>query len=147
MELKITPFLWFNHADEAATFYHSIFNRNSARINPAPNAPAIPFELAGQPFVALGGNPGFPFTEAVSFLITCKDQPEVDYYWTNLSEGGQEQQCGWLKDKFGVSWQVVPSILPQFLQDPDRGKANNVLQAMISMKKIDIAKLLQAYNS
>jgi predicted 3-demethylubiquinone-9 3-methyltransferase (glyoxalase superfamily) len=148
MELKITPFLWFdNRADEAAAFYHSIFNTNSAVLKPSPNAPAVPFELAGQPFVALNGNPGFAFTEAVSFLITCKDQPEVDYYWTKLTEGGQEQQCGWLKDKFGVSWQVIPAVLPQYLQDKDRAKANNALQSMLTMKKIDVAKLQQAYSS
>ena len=148
MEIKITPFLWFdNRADEAAAFYHSIFNRNSVDLKPSPDAPAVPFDLAGQPFVAFNGNPGFAFTEAVSFLITCEDQQEVDYYWTKLTEGGLEQQCGWLKDKFGVSWQVIPTILPKYMLDKDRAKANSVLQAMLKMKKIDVAKLEQAYVS
>jgi predicted 3-demethylubiquinone-9 3-methyltransferase (glyoxalase superfamily) len=146
---KITPFLWFkNSAEQAASFYQSVFDqKNGKNTMRDPNAPANQFEIAGQTFVALNGNPGFEFNEAVSFMIDCETQDEVDYYWNKLSEGGKEQRCGWLKDKFGVSWQVVPSILPKYLKDENRKKANNVMQAMLGMVKLDIEKLENAYNS
>jgi len=144
---KITPFLWFkNSAKEAASFYQSVFNQKNGSTKD-PNALANQFEIAGQTFVTLDGNPGFEFNESISLMISCENQDEVDYYWNKLSEGGKEQRCGWLKDKFGVSWQVVPTILPKYLQDANRDKANNVVQAMLAMVKLDIGKLEKAYNS
>ena len=153
---KITPFLWFdNQAEEAMAFYTSIFKKSKAgpvtrygEAGPgsAGNVLTASFELEGLQFTALNGGPHFKFTEAISFSIDCETQTEVDYFWDKLSQGGQTQQCGWLKDKFGLSWQVVPSALPRLLNDADRDKANRVMQAMLTMEKIVIAKLEQAYN-
>ena len=153
---RITPFLWFdNQAEEAAKFYTSIF-RNSkitavARYpegspGPAGTVMTVGFELNGQPFTALNGGPIFKFTEAISFVVHCETQEEVDQYWEKLSEGGQENQCGWLKDKYGVSWQIVPDVLIELLQDKDAEKSKRVMQAMLQMKKIDIKTLRQAYE-
>jgi predicted 3-demethylubiquinone-9 3-methyltransferase (glyoxalase superfamily) len=151
---KITPFLWFdNQAEEAMNFYTSIFkNSKTGKVvrygdsGPGPKGSVMvaSFELDGVPFTALNGGPMFKFTEAVSFVIDCKDQEEVDHYWEKLSAGGKPGDCGWLKDKFGLSWQIVPSALPRLLSDPDAKKAGRVMQAMMQMKKIDIAKLEQA---
>ena len=153
---KITPFLWFDtQAEEAAHFYVSIFN-NSKIVNvsrygeagpgPKGSAMTVTFELDGQRFIALNGGPHFKFTEAVSFSVDCKTQEEVDKYWQKLSEGGQEVQCGWLKDKYGLSWQINPTILGEMLSDPDPQKSKRVMEAMLKMKKIDIAGLKRAYD-
>lgn len=153
---KISPFLWFdNQAEEAASFYVGIF-QNSKILNvarygeagpgPAGSAMTVQFELAGQNFIALNGRPRFKFNEAISFAIDCETQEEVYYYWSRLTAGGQESQCGWLKDKFGLSWQVVPRILGPYLADKDRQRAKRVMQAMLQMKKIDIPALQRAYN-
>jgi predicted 3-demethylubiquinone-9 3-methyltransferase (glyoxalase superfamily) len=153
---KINPFLWFdNQAEEAATFYVSLF-KNSKLLNvvrygdagpgPKGSAMTVTFELAGQKFIALNGGPVFKFNEAVSFLINCETQQEVDDLWEKLSAGGSESQCGWVKDKYGLSWQVVPIALGEMLQDKDPKKSQRVMQAMLQMRKIDIAKLKQAYN-
>lgn len=155
---KITPFLWFDsEAEEAAKFYASVFKNSKitsitrygdagakAAGRPKGMAMTVAFELGGQPFVALNGGPVFKFTEAVSFVVNCQTQEEVDYYWGNLTEGGQEVQCGWLKDKYGLSWQVVPTVLSELLQDKDAKKSERVMQAMLQMKKIDIKTLQQA---
>ena len=151
---KITPFLWFdNQAEEAMNFYTSIFkNAKAGNISrygeagpgPAGSVLATSFELEGLQFTALNGGPPFKFTEAISFHVACESRGEVDYYWSKLSEGGEIQQCGWLKDKYGVSWQIIPTALPKLLGDPDREKASSVMRAMLQMKKIDIAKLEQA---
>ncbi|MGB8192074.1 MAG: VOC family protein [Chitinophagaceae bacterium] len=151
---KITPFLWFdNNAEEAINLYTSVFKdakvTNMARYGkegPGPEGTVMTasFVLNGQEFIALNGGPHFKFTEAVSFVINCEDQEEVDHYWDRLSEGGSIQQCGWLKDKFGLSWQVVPTILSKLLSDKDRQKAGRVMQAMLRMKKIDIKTLQEA---
>ena len=153
---KITPCLWFdNNAEEAVNHYLSIF-RNS-KINkvlrcgdagPGPKGSVltIAFQLEGQDFIALNGGPIFKFNEAISLSVDCKSQLEVDDLWEKLSDGGQESQCGWLKDKFGLSWQVVPSALVEMLQDPDPEKSKRVMAAMMQMGKIDIAKLKQAYD-
>lgn len=154
---KITPFLWFDtQAEEAANFYVSIFKNSKivkvarygeAGPGPAGTAMTVVFQLDGQEFIGLNGGPHFKFTEAVSFSIDCESQEEVDWYWSKLTEsGGEESQCGWLKDKFGLSWQVNPKILGQMLSDPDPQKAKRVMEAMLKMKKIDIAALQQAYN-
>jgi predicted 3-demethylubiquinone-9 3-methyltransferase (glyoxalase superfamily) len=141
---KITPFLWFeNQAEEAAKFYGSIF-KNSKIISSNPMV--VTFELEGQKFMALNGGPQFKFTEAISLFVDCETQEEVDYYWEKLTQGGKESQCGWLKDKYGLSWQIVPGILGKLMGDKDPKKANNVLQAMLQMKKMDIAKLKEAYE-
>ena len=153
---KITPFLWFDtQAEEAAHFYVSIFN-NSKIVNvsrygeagpgPKGSAMTVTFELDGQRFIALNGGPHFKFTEAVSFSVDCKTQEEVDKYWQKLSEGGQEVQCGWLKDRYGLSWQINPTILGEMLSDPDPQKSKRVMEAMLKMKKIDIAGLKRAYD-
>jgi predicted 3-demethylubiquinone-9 3-methyltransferase (glyoxalase superfamily) len=144
---RITPFLWFdNNAEEAVNFYLSVF-KNSHRLNTVHNngnrpAPAsvltIAFELDGQTFTALNGGPLFKFTEAISFVIRCDSQAEVDEYWNKLSAGGSESQCGWLKDRFGLSWQIVPARLPDLIRKPA------ALQAMLKMKKLDIAELERA---
>ena len=157
---KITPFLWFNdQAEEAAGFYTSIFpdsrivtvtryGREAAEVSGRPEGTVmtVAFQLAGQEFVALNGGPEFRFTEAISFVIDCGSQDEVDHYWAKLSERGDEtaQQCGWLKDRYGVSWQVVPVILNELLADPDPEKSRRVMKAMLQMKKIDVEGLMRA---
>ena len=141
---KITPFLWFDgRAEEAAKFYTSIF-KNSKILSVSPMS-AI-FKLAGQKFFALNGGPQFKFTEAISFFVNCDTQKEIDYFWNKLSAGGEKSRCGWLKDKFGVSWQIVPPILGDYLNDEDSEKAQRVMQAMLKMDKLDIKKLKQAYS-
>jgi predicted 3-demethylubiquinone-9 3-methyltransferase (glyoxalase superfamily) len=157
---KITSFLWFDDkAEEAATFYTAIF-KNSKIVNiarygdagaevsgrPKGTVMTVAFQLEGQEFVALNGGPQFKFTEAISFVVNCQTQEEVDKYWEKLSDGGQEVQCGWLKDKYGLSWQIVPTILSEMLSDPDPKKAERVMKAMFQMKKIDIKGLKQAYE-
>jgi predicted 3-demethylubiquinone-9 3-methyltransferase (glyoxalase superfamily) len=159
---KITPCLWFDHqAEEAARFYTGVF-RNSKIVaisrygeagrevhgQPAGKVLTVAFELDGQPYTALNGGPQFKFGEAVSFQVPCKSQEEVDYYWDRLSAGGDPgaQQCGWLKDRFGLSWQVFPSALIDMLQDKDRAKADRVMEAMLRMKKIDLEALERAYR-
>lgn len=144
----ITPFLWFeNQAEEAMNFYTSVF-KDSKVINsmPGPDGKIMTatFELNGQRFMVLNAGPQFKFTEAISFFVSCETQEEVDYYWEKLSEGGEIQQCGWLKDKFGLSWQIIPNALGELLGDPDPAKAQRVMQAMLGMKKIDIKGLEQA---
>lgn len=154
---RITPFLWFDtQAEEAANFYVSIFkNSNIVKVTrygeagpgPAGSAMTVVFQLDGLEFIGLNGGPHFKFTEAVSFSVDCETQEEVDWYWNKLTEGGgEESQCGWLKDKFGLSWQVNPKILGQMLSDPDPQKAKRVMEAMLKMKKIDIAALQKAYD-
>ena len=153
---RITPFLWFdNNAEEAMQFYTSIFKNSkvgsvsrSGDAGPGPKGAVMTaaFELDGQEFIALNGGPQFKFTEATSFVINCTSQEEVDYYWQRLTAGGKESQCGWLKDKFGLSWQVVPTILSPLLQDKDREKAGRVLNAMLQMSKIDVAALQRAHR-
>jgi predicted 3-demethylubiquinone-9 3-methyltransferase (glyoxalase superfamily) len=153
---KITPFLWFdNQAEEAVLFYTSIF-KNSKVLSisrmevEAPGQPgpviSATFQLEGQEIMALNGGPHFKFTEAISLFVSCETQEEVDYYWDRLMEGGEAQMCGWLKDKYGLSWQIVPTILGQLLGDKDAEKAQRVMQAMLKMVKIDIAGLKQAYE-
>ena len=157
---KITPFLWFDDkAEEAVNLYVSIFKNSklgsitrydeaSAKVagRPAGSAMTVQFQLEGQDFTALNGGPHFKFTEAVSFVIHCQSQEEVDTFWEKLSEGGEEGQCGWLKDKYGLSWQVVPDTLIQMLKDKDPKKAKRVVEAMLQMKKIEIDTLKQAYE-
>lgn len=153
---KIVPFLWFdNQAEEATNLYVSIFKNSKvvsvtrygeAGPGPVGSVMTVEFELNGQRFVGLNGGPRFPFTEAVSFAVDCESQEEVDYFWEKLSEGGAESQCGWLKDKYGLSWQVVPAIAIEYLQDKDKSKSQRVMKAIFQMKKIDIAKLKQAYE-
>ena len=157
---KITPFLWFNQeAEEAVKFYTSIFkNSKIGRIlrydkqaakasgRPAGSVLTIEFELEGQKFVALNGGPQFKFNESVSFVVNCETQEEVDYFWEKLTaDGGEESQCGWLKDKFGLSWQVTPTVLIDMLHDKDSEKAERVMKAMLQMQRIDIEKLKVAY--
>ncbi len=153
---KITPYLWFdNQAEEAVNFYTSIF-KNSKVLNisrygeagpgPAGSVMTATFELDGQEFMALNGGPQYKFTEAISFLVNCKTQKEVDELWAKLSEGGEEGPCGWLKDKFGVSWQIIPTALGEMLNDPNPSKARRVMEAMFKMKKIEIPLLEQAYE-
>jgi predicted 3-demethylubiquinone-9 3-methyltransferase (glyoxalase superfamily) len=153
---SITPFLWFDtQAEEAAKFYVSVFKNSQitevvryrdAGPGPKGSVLTVRFELDGQEFVGLNGGPEYKFTEAVSFSVDCKTQEEVDDFWEKLSEGGEQGPCGWLKDKYGLSWQVVPSVLPQMLNDPDPEKADRVMRAMLQMKKIDIAGLQKAYD-
>jgi predicted 3-demethylubiquinone-9 3-methyltransferase (glyoxalase superfamily) len=153
---KITPFLWFdNQAEDAMNFYISVFKNSKvgeiarygeAGPGPAKSVMTATFELDGQHFIALNAGPHFKFTEAISFVIDCQDQEEVDYYWNKLTEGGQESQCGWLKDKFGLSWQVVPTMLSKLFNTPDKEKANRAMKAMMQMKKLDIASLQKAYD-
>jgi predicted 3-demethylubiquinone-9 3-methyltransferase (glyoxalase superfamily) len=148
---KITPFLWFDtQAEEAARFYASIFPDsrilNTARYGDAGPGPkgsvmTVEFQLDGQRMIALNGGPVFKFTEAISLVVDCKDQKEVDHYWSRLLQGGQESMCGWLKDRYGLSWQIVPAVLGRLLSDPDAKKAKRVMEAMLKMKKIDIAAL------
>jgi predicted 3-demethylubiquinone-9 3-methyltransferase (glyoxalase superfamily) len=151
---KITPFLWFDtEGEEAAKFYTSVFPNSkivevtrygSAGPRPDGTVMTVSFELDGQEFVALNGGPEFTFNEAVSFQVNCETQDEVDAFWSTLSEGGEEGPCGWLKDKFGLSWQIVPTVLPELLADPDREKSQRVMQAMLNMKKIEIDALERA---
>jgi predicted 3-demethylubiquinone-9 3-methyltransferase (glyoxalase superfamily) len=153
---KITPFLWFDgQAEDAANFYVSIFE--NAKIlsvsrygEEAPGTTGtvmtVSFELDGQKFVALNGGPEYTFTPAISFSIDCKTQQEVDHFWNRLSEGGETSQCGWLSDKFGVTWQVVPSVLPELLQSDDEAKAEAAMKAMLQMTKLDIGMLQEAYD-
>ena len=143
MSQKISPFLWFdNNLEEAVTFYVSLFpDAKITMINPM----TASFEMGGVAFMALNGGPMFKFTEAISLFVTCKDQAEVDRYWDAfLANGGKESQCGWLKDKFGLSWQIIPDALGRYMSDPDRKKADRVMQAMLKMKKIIIADLDRA---
>ena len=154
MHQKIIPNLWFDtDAEDAANFYITVF-KNSRIVNVAkypegsPGEPGtvmtVEFELDGQRFVGINGGPQFKFDEAVSFQITCEGQDEVDYYWDALTEGGEESQCGWLKDKFGLSWQVVPQGMEEVFSDPDRAKAERAMKAMLGMRKLDIAALRAA---
>jgi len=153
---QISPFLWFDdQAEEAARFYVSIFKNSKilgvtrygeAGPGPRGSVMTVTFELGGQEFIALNGGPHFKFTEAISFSVDCKTQEEVDEFWRRLSEGGEEGQCGWLKDKYGLSWQINPTILGEMLSDPDPAKSKRVMEAMLKMKKIDIGRLKQAYD-
>jgi predicted 3-demethylubiquinone-9 3-methyltransferase (glyoxalase superfamily) len=153
---KITPFLWFDDkAEEAMNFYVSIFN-NSKVVSvtrygdsgPGPKGTVMTaaFQLEGQEFVALNGGPQFKFTEAISFVVNCETQEEVDKFWKKLSEGGEKSRCGWLTDKYGLSWQVVPTVLEEMLQDKDPEKSQRVMKAMLQMDKMDIKTLKQAYE-
>ena len=157
---KITPFLWFDHqAEEAAKFYTSVFKNSKvgkilrydeasakAAGGPVGSVLTIEFEIEGQKFTALNGGPDFKFNESISFVVNCDTQKEVDYFWEKLTaDGGQESQCGWLKDKFGLSWQVTPTVLIEMLHDKDAKKSERVMNAMMQMQKIDIEKLQAAY--
>lgn len=152
---KITPFLWFDgNAEDAVNFYTSIFKNSKVgkvtrygEAGPGAKGSVLTasFELDGVPFVALNGGPQYKFTEAISFYVDCADQEEVDYLWDRLSEGGTILQCGWLKDKFGVAWQIIPKQLPELMGDPDPEKSNRVMQAMLGMKKIDVSALQRAH--
>lgn len=153
---KITPCLWFdNQAEEAANFYVSVFKNSKIKTishygkegfethgQKEGTVLTVDFQINGQPFTALNGGPLFKFSEAVSFQVPCETQEEIDYYWSKLTEGGQESECGWLKDKYGLSWQIVPTILSQLLRDST--KSERVMKALMQMKKFDIATLLQA---
>jgi len=151
---KITTFLWFNdNAEEAANFYTSIFKNSKivtvtryGEAGPAPKGTVmtVDFELDGQRFTALNGGPAFKFTEAISLLVHCQTQEEIDYFWEKLSEGGEKVECGWLKDKYGLAWQITPDVLLEFLSDPDEQRKDRVMSAMMKMKKIEIAPLLEA---
>ena len=153
---KITPFLWFdNNAEEAVNFYLSIFKDgtilNVSRYGEgSPGTPGaamlVTFELHGQELTALNGGPYFKFTEAISLFVKCEDQAEVDWYWSKLTEGGEESQCGWLKDKYGLSWQIVPNALGELLGGPNPAGAQRAMQAMLSMRKLDVAALQRAYD-
>ncbi len=159
--LKISTCLWFdNEAEEAANFYTSVF-RNSKIVSasrydeasakaagrPAGSVLTISFELDGREFMALNGGPIFKFNESISLVVNCKDQEEVDYYWNKLTEnGGKESMCGWLKDKFGLSWQIVPEIVGKLLSDGDKEKSGRAMKALLQMKKLDIAALKKAYD-
>jgi len=154
---KITPFLWFdNQAEEAANFYVSLFRNSSVKkvINFKAGSPGqegtvmtVSFNIEGQEFTALNGGPAFQFSQAISFVINCTFQEEVDHYWSKLSEGGEIQECGWLKDKYGVAWQIVPTKMIDMINDPDPEKSQRVFSAMLQMKKLDIAELERAYNN
>jgi predicted 3-demethylubiquinone-9 3-methyltransferase (glyoxalase superfamily) len=158
----ITPCLWFDsNAEEAANFYNSIFENSKIRKisrygkegyeihgKPEGSVLTVEFELNGQTFTALNGGPIFKFTEAISFQVGCESQEEIDYYWAKLSEGGDKnaQRCGWLKDKYGVSWQIVPTVLGEMLQDKDAKKSESVMKALLQMDKLDIETLKRAYE-
>jgi predicted 3-demethylubiquinone-9 3-methyltransferase (glyoxalase superfamily) len=152
----ITPCLWFDtEGEEAATFYVSLFKNSritevsrygEAGPRPAGTVMVVSFELDGRPFTALNGGPEFTFSEAISFQVDCQSQEEVDYYWDGLTAGGEEGPCGWLKDRYGVSWQVVPRALIALLQDPDPGRSQRAMAAMLTMKKIDIAAVQAAVD-
>ena len=154
---KITPFLWFDgKAEEAMNFYVSIFKNSKilsvtryGEAGPGPKGTVMTakFALNGQEFIALNGGPQFTFTEAVSFVVSCETQQEVDELWEKLSQGGQKSRCGWLKDKYGLSWQVVPTAIVEMLQDKDAKKSNRVMQAMLQMDKIEIETLRRAYQA
>lgn len=154
---KITPFLWFDgKAEEAMNFYTSVFKNAVVKEvshygegSPFPKGTVMSatFELEGQAFIALNAGPGFSFSPAVSFFINCETQAEVDDLWSKLSAGGEEQQCGWLKDQFGLSWQVIPSMLGRYLSDADPEKSKRVMMAMMQMKKIDMQKIQAAYDN
>lgn len=161
MKQKITPFLWYdNQAEEAAAFYQSVFKNSlggdrstydeaSSDVSGQPKGSVmvVDFEIAGQKFIALNGGPQFKFNEAVSFVVDCKDQAEIDYFWSRLTAGGgQESQCGWLKDKFGLSWQIVPSVLSGLVGGPDPAGSKRAMEAMLKMKKLDVEKLQKAYD-
>lgn len=159
---KITPFLWFDHqAEEATKFYASIFKKSKiGKITrygkegyefhkmPEGKVMTVEFQIEGQKFTALNGGPVFNFNGGISFVVNCENQEEVDYYWKKLSKGGDEkaQMCGWLKDKYGMSWQIIPTVLIKMLQDKDKKKAGRVMNAMLQMKKIEIKKLKQAFE-
>jgi len=157
---KITPFLWFDsQAEEAANFYVSIFKQSriggitryddeasKAAGRPKGSVMTVEFELDGRKFIALNGGPHFKFTEAISLFVNCENQEEVDYFWEKLSAGGQEVECGWLKDRFGLSWQVVPAALLEMLQDKDPEKSKRTMAAMLKMKKLDVDALKRAYD-
>lgn len=153
---KIMPFLWFDHqAEEAATFYTSIFKNSTietvtrygdAGPGPKGSVMTIVFELDGQKFVALNGGPQYQFNPAISFVVNCERQEEVDHYWEKLTAGGKEIQCGWLVDKYGVSWQIVPTVMIDMLRDENAARTQRVMKAMMQMKKIDIAGLKAAYD-
>jgi predicted 3-demethylubiquinone-9 3-methyltransferase (glyoxalase superfamily) len=159
LKQRITPFLWFDHqAEEAAAFYVSIFDNSrvtgvnryddegsKAAGRPKGSVMTVAFELDGQRFTALNGGPLFKFTEAISLVVNCQTQAEVDHFWTKLSAGGEEVQCGWLKDKFGVSWQVIPTALMEMIQDKEPARSQRVMAAMLKMKKIEIEPLRRAY--
>jgi predicted 3-demethylubiquinone-9 3-methyltransferase (glyoxalase superfamily) len=153
---KIVPSLWFDHnAEEAIDFYISVF-KNSKVINvsrygkdgmgPEGSVMAMTFELEGQQFMAINGGPIYTFSPAISFLVNCDSQAELDFLWEKLTKGAEEVECGWLKDKYGVSWQIVPTVLAEMMSDPDPVKSNRVMQALLKMKKLDIAALKQAYE-
>lgn len=152
---KITPFLWFeDQAEAAANFYTSLFENSKigevARYGEAGPGPVgavmtVTFQLDGQEFIALNGGPQFTFSEAISFSVACETQEEVDYYWEKLTKGGEPGPCGWLKDKYGLSWQIIPTVLGELLSDPDPEKSKRVMEAMLQMKKIDIDTLKQAH--
>ena len=154
---KITPFLWFDdRAEEAMEFYTSVFKNSKigtvSRFSdevPGPKGKVMTgtFQIEGQEFMVLNGGPEFKFTEAISFFVHCENQEEVDYLWEKLSTGGEKGQCGWLKDKFGVSWQIVPNILGELMSDPDAEKARRVTKAMLQMTRLDIKLLKQAYEN
>ncbi|HEY9289475.1 MAG TPA: VOC family protein [Candidatus Dormibacteraeota bacterium] len=161
---KITPMLWFeNQAEQAAEHYIAVFskrpgaNRGESRVleisrfgeagpGPAGSVMVVRFELEGQEFSALNGGPEFHFSEAISFVIDCEDQQEVDYFWNALAQGGEEGPCGWLKDRYGLSWQVVPREMMQFFSSPEQEKAQRAVKAMLQMKKLDVAELRRAFN-
>ena len=153
---KIMPCLWFdNQAEQAVKFYTSVFKNSSIEKisyygEAGPGQPGsvltLIFQLNGQDYMALNGGPEYKFTPAISLYVNCENQEEVDYYWEKLSEGGEKGPCGWLTDQYGVSWQIVPSILGELLADQDRGKANRVMQVMLQMGKLDIAQLKRAYE-
>ncbi len=154
---KITPCLWFDtQAEDAANFYTGIFERSrivdvarygSAGPRPEGMVMVVTFELDGQPFVALNGGPEFTFDEAISFQVSCGSQEEVDDFWAKLSEGGEEGPCGWVKDRFGLSWQIVPTVLEELVSDPDAGRSQRAMKAMLGMKKLDIAELQRAADA
>ena len=160
MMQNITPCLWFDdQAEKAVKFYASIFknskiksitrySEDAAKVSGRPKGSVltVAFQLAGQEFLALNGGPIFKFTEAVSFIVNCQTQAEVDRLWEKLSEGGEKGQCGWLKDKYGLSWQIVPTILSKMLQDKDARKSKRVMSALLQMKKLDIKRLQQAFR-
>lgn len=153
---RITPMLWFDHqAEEAAGFYASIFPNSKigpvsrygeSGLGPKGSVMVVAFELDGRPFTALNGGPMFKFTEAISLVVNCADQKEVDHYWDRLTDGGAPVQCGWLKDRYGLSWQVVPTILPELMSGSDPVRSQRVVAAMMQMVKLDIGQLKKAYE-